>query len=102
MTPTEQDILRASLEKTTDAFFRRRSAKRAKIILSNGQAPDQKGDAVGVLAVLSGWVGELIGGAPEDMRDNLFLAFADNVVTIAGIKDEEAALEDMPAHETVQ
>lgn len=89
MTPTEQDILRASLEKTADAFFRKRAAKLSKIVLANGRAKDVPIDATGVLAVLSGWVGDLIAEAPEHMRDNLFLAFADNAAEVAGIKEQE-------------
>lgn len=91
MTPTEQDILRASLEKTADAFFRKRAQKLSKIVLANGHAAAPQIDATGLLAVLSGWVGDLIGHAPEDMRDNLFLGFADNVVEVAGIKEQTPA-----------
>lgn len=89
MTPTEQDILRASLEKTCDAFFRKRAAKKARIVLANGNAPALQIDATGLLAVLSGWVGDLIAGAPENMRDDLFLSFADAAATTAGIKEHE-------------
>lgn len=87
MTPVERDILRASLEKTAEAFFRKRSAKKAKIIMAGGALPKVERDATGLLAVLSGWVGDLIAGAPDDMRDNLFLAFADNAAECAGIKE---------------
>lgn len=93
MTPTEQDILRASLEKTCDAFFKRRAQKRSKLILANGAASAVDFDATGLLVVLSGWVGDLIKGAPEDMKDALFLSFADTVVDVAGIKAEEPAQE---------
>ena len=89
MTPTEQDILRASLEKTCDAFFRKRAQKKAKLVLANGHATAPQIDATGLLVVLSGWVGDLIAGAPETMRDPLFLSFADSAATIAGIKAEE-------------
>lgn len=86
MSPTQQDILRASLEKTTEAFFRRRS----KLIVTLGNdAP--KIDATGLLGVLSGWVGDLIAGAPEGMRDALFMSFADTAATVAGIKAEDEA-----------
>ena len=89
MTPDEQEILRASLEKTCEAFFRKRASKKSKLVLANGRrAGDNKQDAVGLLVVLSGWVGDLIGHAPPDMRDNLFLSFADTVVDVAGIKEE--------------
>lgn len=86
MSPTQQDILRASLEKTSEAFFRRRS----KLIVTLGNEPP-KIDATGLLVVLSGWVGDLIAGAPEGMRDALFMSFADSVVTLAGIKAEDEA-----------
>lgn len=99
MTPTEQDILRASLEKTTDAFFRKRAAKMSKIMLANGQSKAAPIDATGVLAVLSGWVGDLIAEAPEDMKDNLFLAFADNAAEVAGIKEQEPP---QPTHEEAE
>lgn len=90
MTPTEQEILRASLEKTCDAFFKKRAAKVSKLVLANGKVPGaEKQDAVGVLVVLSGWVGDLIAHAPPEMRDNLFLSFADTVVEVAGIKEQE-------------
>ena len=89
MTPTEQDILRASLEKTTDAFFRKRAAKASKLILANGHVSSAPIDATGLLVVLSAWVADLIGNAPPEMRDNLFLGFADAVVEGAGIKAEE-------------
>lgn len=85
MTPAHQEILKASLEKTADAFFRKRASK---LIVPNGVAP-VKFDATGLLVVLSSWVGELIANAPPEMRDPLFMSFADSVVTIAGIKAEE-------------
>ncbi len=88
MTPTEQDILRTSLEKTVDAFFRKRAAKKSKLVVGAGRSKTVEIDATGVLAVLSGWVGDLIEGAPEEMRDNLFLAFADNAAEVAGIKED--------------
>ena len=91
MTPDEQEILRASLEKTCNAFFRKRAQKKAKLILANGEASAAPIDATGLLVVLSGWVGDLIAGAPEHMRDHLFMSFADSAVTIAGIKDEAEA-----------
>lgn len=100
MTPTEQDILRASLEKTTNAFFRKRSAKRAKLILANGHATEAEIDATGLLVVLSGWVGDLIRGAPEHMQDNLFLSFADAAADVAGIKAAED--EEQEQAETLQ
>ena len=91
MTPEEQEILRASLEKTCEAFFKKRASKKSKLVLANGRkAGDNKQDAVGLLVVLSGWAGDLIGHAPEHMRDNLFLSFADTVTIVAGIKDEGA------------
>jgi hypothetical protein len=104
MTPTEQDILRTSLEKTTDAFFRKRAAKKSKLVLGNSRPKTVDIDATGLLAVLSGWVGELIEGAPENMRDHLFLAFADNAAEVAGIKEQDCACDDcMPvATETLQ
>ena len=95
MTPTEQDILRASLEKTISAFFRKRAAKATKIVRLNGDADAPEIDATGLLAVLSGWVGDLVAGAPEHMRDNLFLAFADNAAEVAGIKEAAPVLETM-------
>lgn len=100
MTPTEQDILRASLEKTCDAFFRKRAANKAKIkiLMADGLAPAPQIDATGLLVVLSSWVGDLIKGAPEHMQDHLFMAFADSAATIAGIKTE---IEGEPA-ETLQ
>ena len=99
MTPDEQDILRESLEKTCDAFFRKRAARKSKLVLANGHASDAPIDATGLLVVLSGWVGDLIGGAPEEMRDDLFLSFADTVVDVAGIKAEaeEAQESALPA-----
>lgn len=75
-----QQLLRAALDKTTDKFFRARQ----KFVVTDG--PPQI-DATGILVVLSEWAGDLIRNAPEDMRDNLFMAFADNVITIAGIKE---------------
>lgn len=90
MTPAHQDILRASLEKTADAFFRKRASK---LVLPQGVPP--KFDATGLLVVLSAWVGELIANAPPEMRDPLFMSFADSVVTIAGIKAEDAPQETM-------
>ena len=93
MTPTEQDILRTSLEKTTDAFFRKRAAKKSKLVLGNSRPKTVDIDATGLLAVLSGWVGELIKEAPQHMQDPLFMSFADSVVTIAGIKADEAEAE---------
>lgn len=86
MTPAHQDILRASLEKTTEAFFRR---KASKLIVPVGEVAPPKIDATGLLVVLAGWVGELIKNAPEHMRDPLFMSFADSVVTLAGIKADE-------------
>ena len=97
MTPTEQEILRTSLEKTVDAFFRKRAASKSKLVLANGHDTGAPIDATGLLVVLSGWVGDLIGGAPEEMRDNLFLSFADTVVDVAGIKAEEAQESALPA-----
>ncbi len=99
MTPTEQDILRASLEKTAEAFWRKRAVKTAKLILADGKAIRAVRDGTGLLAVLSGWVGDLIAEAPEDMRDNLFLAFADAAASVAGIKEEE---EPEPTHEATE
>lgn len=96
MTPTEQDILRASLEKTTDAFFRKRAQKGA-ILLTNGQARTAPIDATGLLVVLSAWVADLIGNAPPQMRDSLFLGFADAVVEGAGIKAEETEKPEVAA-----
>ena len=53
-------------------------------------------DATGLLVVLSAWVGDLIRGAPEHMRDHLFMSFADSAATIAGIKaDDEQDAETM-------
>lgn len=89
MTPTEADILRASLEKTSNAFFRRLAAKKTKIVTANGDAAGYKVEVPALLAVISGWVGDLIAGAPEHMRDNLFLGFADAAAEVAGIKEDE-------------
>jgi hypothetical protein len=100
MTPTEQDILRASLEKTAEAFWRRRSAKKAKLVLANGKATHAVRDGTGLLAVLSGWVGDLIAEAPEEMQDELFMKFANTVVAVAGIKEEEDDTE--PTHEATE
>lgn len=93
MTPQHQDILRASLEKTCEAFFRKRASK---LIVPVGGDVAPKIDATGLLVVLSAWVGELIRGAPEHMRDHLFMSFADSAATIAGIKaDDEQDAETM-------
>lgn len=86
----QQEQLRALLERGVDHFFRKRST-----IITTG-APSI--DATGLLVVLASWVGDLIAGAPEHMRDDLFMSFADTVVTVAGIKDED---EDRP-QETLQ
>lgn len=99
MTPTERDILKVSLENTAEAFFRKKAQKKSKLIIANGQATKVERDAMGLLAVLSDWVGELIANAPEHMRDNLFMAFADNVVQVAGIKEAEAPV---PTHEEAE
>ena len=93
MTPNHQDQLRRALEKATDKFFR----GKAQIIMSDGMV---KIDATGILIVLASWVGDLIKGAPEDMRDALFLSFADSVVTLAEIKAEEK--NDLQEHATLQ
>jgi hypothetical protein len=85
MTPAHQEILKASLEKTAEAFFRKRASK---LVLPAGAAP-AKFDATGLLVVLSAWVGELIKHAPEEMKDALFMSFADSAATIAGIKAED-------------
>jgi hypothetical protein len=85
----QQALLRAELEKTTNKFFR----SRQKVITAG---PPQI-DATGLLVVLSEWAGDLIAGAPEHMRDDLFMAFADNTVEIAGIKADEE-----PQQETIQ
>ncbi len=87
----EQMLLRLSLEKVSKAFFRQVERKKAKI-LAVGRTP-AKEDAIGLLAVLSHWSGEIIAGAPAHMKDPLFLAFADSVVTTAGIKEEDAQAE---------
>lgn len=92
MTPDHQEILRASLERTSEAFFRKRASKQ-RLIVPGGAPP--RIDATGLLVVLAGWVGDLIKGAPEDMRDPLFLSFADSVVTLAGIKAEEEPAETL-------
>lgn len=77
----QQALLRAELEKTTNKFFR----SRQKIITSGPASID----ATGLLVVLSEWAGDLIGGAPEEMKDNLFMSFADATATVAGIKAQE-------------
>ena len=66
-------------------------------MLANGHASEAPIDATGLLVVLSGWVDDLIGGAPKEMRDNLFLSFADTVVDVAGIKAEDAQESALPA-----
>jgi hypothetical protein len=81
LTIAQQEQLRALLERGVDHFFRKRST-----IITTG-APTV--DATGLLVVLASWVGDLIAGAPDDMRDDLFLSFADTVVTVAGIKDDD-------------
>ena len=48
MTPDEQDALRESLERTCDAFFRKRAAKRSKLLLANGHASEAPIDATGL------------------------------------------------------
>ncbi len=95
MTPAEQEILLASLEKTCDAFFRKRAQKKTAILMANGQASAVDYDATGLLVVLSQWVGDLIAGAPQHMQDALFMSFADTVVTVAGIKSDEHEQETM-------
>ena len=94
MTPIEQDILRASLENTVKAFFKQRARKKAKLIIA-GDPPSAQVNRTQVLVVVSQWVGDMIREAPEAMQDDLFMAFADNVVQQAGIKEqpeeEEAA-----------
>lgn len=80
LTVAQQQLLRMALEKTTEKFFRSRQK-----VITTGKVPI---DAPGLLVVLSEWAGDLIAGAPEDMRDDFFMAFADNVVTVAGIKDQ--------------
>ena len=88
MTPSEQDILRAALNQTTERFFKRR---KSSLVMVDGSF---KIDATGVLAVLAAWVGDLIRDAPEEMRDTLFMSFADIAVTVAGIKAEEEAQQE--------
>lgn len=83
----EQLFLRMSLEKVSKAFFRQIERKKAKI-LAVGKSPPKE-DAIGLLAVLSHWAGDIIAGAPAHMQDNLFMAFADSVVEVAGIKAPE-------------
>lgn len=94
LTDTEQDILRASLENTVKAFFRQRAKNKSKLIVAGPKAPAQV-DRTQVLVVLSQWVGDMIREAPEAMKDDLFMAFADNAAEQAGIKEqaqeEEAA-----------
>lgn len=77
----QQALLRAALEKTTNKFFR----DRQKILTAGPPTID----ATGILVVLSEWAGELIAGAPEEMKDNLFMSFADSVATVAGIKEQD-------------
>ncbi len=88
MTPTERDVLRESLEKTVDAFFRKREAKKSKLV-GVRRSKTVEIDATGVLAILSGWVGDLVAGAPEEMRDNLIFAFTQNAAEVAGILEED-------------
>lgn len=102
MTPTEHDILRASLEKTCNAFFKRLAAKKTRLVTANGDAPGFQVQVPALLAVLSGWVGDLIAGAPAEMRDNLFLAFADSAAEVAGIKEEDDTVAQQATVETLQ
>lgn len=90
MTPIEQDILRTSLENTVKAFFKQRARKKAKLIIA-GPRPEAKVNRTQVMVVVSQWVGDMIAEAPEAMRDDLFMAFADNVAEQAGIKEQEEA-----------
>ncbi len=103
MTPTERDVLRESLEKTVDAFFRKREAKQSKLV-GVRRSKTLEIDATGVLAILSGWVGDLVAGAPEDMRDNLIFAFTQNAAEVAGILEADCPCDAcMPvATETLQ
>ena len=80
MSPDQQRVLRAALERTTDDYF----AKRSKLVILTNKAPSI--DATGILVVLAQWAGDLIKGAPPEMQDQLFLNFADSVATLAGIK----------------
>ena len=92
LTIQQQDILRASLERITVQFFRKKST-----LITNGPVSM---DATGLLVVLSGWVADLIKDAPEDMRDQLFMSFADNVVELAGLREQEPPEHTTP--ETLQ
>lgn len=83
----QQALLRAALERAADKFFR----SRQKIITAG---PPQI-DATALLVVLSEWMGELIAGAPEDMKDNLFMSCADTAATVAGIKEQDEQQETL-------
>ncbi len=87
MTPQQHELLRAGLERATDRFFQKLAQPKG-IIAANGSWPVEF-DATGLMVVLAQWVGDLIAGAPEHMRDDLFMRFADTVVTVAGIKAED-------------
>lgn len=88
MSPKEQMLLRMSLEKVSKAFFKQADLKKGGILKVGKQAA-VKEDAFGLLAVLAHWAGDIIHHAPKDMQDNMFMAFADSVVEVAGIKDEK-------------
>jgi hypothetical protein len=96
LSETQQDILRLSLEKTVTSFFRQKAKKeKGYTILMSGKPKSVDIDVVGMLPVISAWVGDLIRGAPEDMRDDLFMAFANHVVEVAGIKAENPERPEM-------
>ena len=96
MTPYHQDVLHKLLDKAIEKFFIRYG--KSKLVGAKPQI-----DAVGVLVVLSEIAGELIKGAPADMRDNLFMAFADGAATLAGIKAPDDEVEEAEVvQETLQ
>ncbi len=90
LTPTEQLILRTSLEKVCAHYFKQLERKKSAI-LKRDKGP-AKEDALAILSVLSHWAGDIIGAAPANIdKDQLFMAFAASVTEVAGIaeKDEE-------------
>ena len=101
LSPKEQLFLRMSLEKVCTAYFKQLERKKSKI-LKRDSGPARE-DAFAIMSVLSHWAGDIIAAAPPHIdKDQMFLAFADSVIEVAGIKQEGAGEAQQAVAETLQ